>query len=473
MQPDLAESVGPNLWQRTVERVRNYGALAVAGAMAAVMLVNPVDSDPSPGREFNPFSRPVPLPEAGGDKCPKVIPEAIIYSDKLLSGPTNPRFEELRNQKEAEGVQQGMDDMQSYDYGFEQARRTLKHELASTYGLTVHDVPNKVIENDLFPPPDVDDREGRGNLPFGTYLEHANEFLANYGIEIVIGERGEDYGWNLTGPKAEQLETIQAKESIYYLLRFVSELPVEFVKLIGWERIRLTSTVDQPEEHSLTAAASAGGNTVNLNITGVGYVQILGHEIGHLGDGVFCGGRSERDPGFEALNKGMKYSKENPPQAALKAELASIEGAPNKTPEIKARILEIKKQLVFKGGSDSLVEDKANNATEIPLTNIGYELMLNGESQAIAEKFIYLFSRIAQHSPRIAAYLAGMSRHDVRESGQLPMVQQAQKDVAKKNGWPLKPFAAPTGPMPTRPAQQRTPQHARHRPRQLAGGRRR
>ncbi len=416
---------------------------AGAAAMATCMAVMPVAArheqpqrPPTVVAEFNLPVYPLPGPEV--KVCPAPPPEDIAFVDKLLSGKVNgvaPRMDKLTTKYQFENMLKGMTDPELSDNAVDRASLRLKHEAAAALGLHAFDPQLDELERDLYPivpnrtPVDIGPavRVERGQLPFSVYYKQATAFLAHYGVDLVFHPAGQDDGGSLMGAGAPQLETLEAKQSLYNAMRYFANLPVELVQMVGLRHIVLDTHNPHPPKGSGNAAAftyMGPHDTITINANGAIDSLTYGHEMGHDTGGATCGPDGDgNDPGYLALNNGVDYDVNSRPkdidietgrdkvgQLQSKEVEADRNGKVDLAASFHAQVLTAEQQLVFISRAGNMAEDKADMRSKMFNTFFAYGDVTDDEKPWLEAKFIYLLAEIAQYNPPLAAYLAIVGR---------------------------------------------------------------
>lgn len=141
------------------------------------------------------------------------------------------------------------------------------------------------------------------------YLVQANEFLAQYGVSIELDEPHVETQEGARPLTESEINSYEFKQFIFNAVQLIGNLPVEFIKEVGLERIvkqhnptviddEGTKTVDEGY-----VRLAPGVNTIFIGASTYG-VQVLGHELGHLIDYSLlgCHSYSGHDFTWENLN---------------------------------------------------------------------------------------------------------------------------------------------------------------------------
>ncbi|HSW66306.1 MAG TPA: hypothetical protein VLI54_04195 [Bacillota bacterium] len=418
---------------------------AGAAAMTACVAMMPVPArhelplQPPPPPAIAEFNLPVyPLPGPEVKVCPAPPPEDIAFVDKLLSGKVKgvaPRMDKLTSKYKFEGMLKGMADPELSTDATERAYTQLKHEAASAVGLHVFDPQLDELERDLYPitpiqtPVDIGPpvRVKRGQLPFSVYYQQASEFLAQYGVDLVFHTPGKDDGGSLMGAEAPQLETVGAKQSLYYAMRYFANLPVELVQMVGLRHIVLDTVNPHPPKGSSGAAAftyMGPHDTITINASGAIDPLTYGHEMGHDTGGATCAPDGDgNDPGYLALNGGVDYDVKDRPKDVdvetafqeigrlqSKAAEAFRDGNSSLAASLQAQVLAAQQKLAFISRAQNMAEDKADMRSKIFNTYFAYRDVTDDDQPQLEAKFVYLLAQIAQYNPAVASYLAIVGR---------------------------------------------------------------
>ncbi len=236
-------------------------------------------------------------PEAG--LCIEPQPEDFAQVREWLAEPKNPALIPTYSGKSDDGAFEE----------FEETSQAFLEELASDLDQTIYDA-TPVIE-DLNNRAMANSSEGNYfNLPFQDYLSATQDFMANYGVQVMVGTPDMDYAFGGRAPDAELLESDNAKQTLINVLYAFSEQPDEYITDVAkLDDIVLMSGAE--DEAGAYAQPGEFRNQIYINIQPDGEGSAMGsgsihHELAHLVDFDACnGGGYYSDPAYEQFNGGL------------------------------------------------------------------------------------------------------------------------------------------------------------------------
>jgi hypothetical protein len=155
---------------------------------------------------------------------------------------------------------------------------------AQYLGLTVHD-PRPFLE-----PMYSDIARADPKMTTAEYLQLANAFLHEYGVDVRTATNRDNLAYNMQPPTAQELSYRVTKKDIYDLIQFMAHMPAEDIQKI----VKLKHIILAGGAHATAAAYAEMDSAHNTFVMNVEYGDNNGavyrHEYGHLKSAALCGG---------------------------------------------------------------------------------------------------------------------------------------------------------------------------------------
>jgi hypothetical protein len=305
-----------------------------------------------------------------------------------------------------------------------------------------------------------------GKLTFEQSLKVANNYLANFGVELTFGDHiNINYAYDLQAAMPEDIDQLLTKQHLYNIVDAFSRMPLEYVEDSGIQQIILATqtpgTKIQVGAYIFPSLEGEEEAAFVYNLSSGSSKSTIFHEFWHRWDYLLSGGYAMYDdPYFEQLKLGAPYGNgmEDVEKGIVVARdygylvlddydakyaeewgrVMSHVGEPGCLAEAAAaaeRIIAIGNLTVFispYAAQLNVVEHKAEIGEKIGAGN--YYDTLNIWTPAIREQFLTELARLANYRPNIAAFFVAMA--DRRFSPQDPhdVFQRICTEPQRKGG---------------------------------------
>jgi len=360
-----------------------------------------------------------------------VRPISFALVNLLLSEPTNPDVENYSLIMDTYMAQHPND---TSDVAVAYTDNKIRQEAAQQEGLTVFDATPTlaIMDNDLARP--------SPELSADDFVRLANAFLAKYGNLSIGPENGLAFVDNLQAPAPADLQSTTYKQWVVSIIRAISALPKEQVRLLGVERFVPAGVVPNPTGFVPGAYISANpdgpyGRFVVFNVKSGSDPELVWHEIlGHRMDFILSGGVIDDNPQFEASDHGAPYGGRdthtvaarsngfytlqdlNRTEGNLERAMAAFLNKPNcsAVASIFAKSLALEGQRTIYesdyAGQVSQAEHHAETYKYIP-DGYFYPMLLSSLTPNIAYQLRYGLAALAQEFPRFARFYIDQADH--------------------------------------------------------------
>lgn len=240
------------------------------------------------------------MTEEDGGLCVEPQPEDFAQVRDWMAEPQDPALIPTFS---------GKGDDEAYQ-NYEATSQAFRNQLATELGQTTYDA-TPIIEELNSQSMSVSSEGSYYNLPFQDYLSATQEFMANYGVQVMVGTPEMEYSYGGRAPEAEMLESDNAKITLMNVLYTFTDQPEQYVKEVAGLGGIVLMTGTEGENVGAYAQSGELNNQIYINIqtkeeTLPISVSNVHHELAHLGDADSCNiWASAEDPDYEQLNGGL------------------------------------------------------------------------------------------------------------------------------------------------------------------------